>query len=442
MTLRKELLEAIQIHPQRDVRPYWHYDTVGKTVIELLEKTPRLADKISLDELSEAMRMIADRKLEHFTDRVQIVGSGGDNLYVGSREIRYQTNTWYLSADMPGLFAPGKIPPQPEAHAQAASQVNKLLDEMGIPPQVVAAEGFQARYAQDFETTQLTIKTPERSGVYEQMGMYAHCPAEERLARSQSIAKTIANRIANKESVEQARVAVEFDIGQRIANVEGMRLLGSKYEINIWTRRMGGSSFQGSAYAIVEVIGDTLQPKTINVAVREGNEDSHLKNQISKHRANYKKLAGRTVGEALQCEPILAAAIRAQPVKYAKDLLKEIEAAIKGLNTQPKNPRLRGIANLSFNRGVLSSPVTMGKGVRFMNERVNVTSISQLPEALMQSLPGRMLREVVDHPYLDGLKIKSVTINTRGLHIRPEPAPVPLEDVLRDLRNIIVRDAA
>lgn len=434
MTITPEIAQAIDAHPKRDARTRWRHDSVGTTMTDLLTKARRLAG-ITPAEVAAAMTLLASTDAEHATGSVGIGTQGTpDILYIGAREIRFRADRWLSSANMPGLFTARTMPPQPETHQQAAEQVNGLLAEMGHAPQVTAAARVRLRYVEDFETTVFTIRTPEREGSYELFASYVHSDAENRLEKSREIADIIDQRIRNRESIQQARLQVEREVAAAIAKVDRMRVVGSVFNVESWAARKG--VFKGTALAEVEVIGDMLETKVITTLIHK-DDQSHLKRQIAQHRANLRRLDARPGGDALVCDPILAAAIRAVAHRHGAGLLAEIEAALAGGAANATNPVLRGISNLSFHRGMLTGAVTLARGTRHTKERVNATSIRQVPDTILQSLPGRRLRDVVDHPYLEGLVIKSVTVNSRGLHIRPEPAPVPLSEVLADLREAV-----
>ena len=440
MAIPPEIAAVIDASPFRDTSMLWRHDNVGTVARELIERDKQLSD-ITPEEVTRLMRLLRDQCAEYGTQGMKVsYGDKGDqvDISIGGREVRVGYNRWLSSADIPGLYPYGEMPLQPEAHQQAADQINALLEKMGHPPQVRGAARIRGyNHTIDFETTELTIETPERPGHYEMFGYYAHRPAEMRLAQSHKMAMLIDMRITNKEMVLAARQAMEKSVEAYLAKVEGMKVVGSTYQIDSHGSHKNGC-LQGNAYATIEMLGDTLQVITAMGTDRESG--SNLKKLISKHRANFKRLGDREPGEALMCEPILAAAIRDMAPKHGKGLLKEIEAALAGRALNPTNPRRRGISNISIHRGILSAPVTLmpGKeGARFMKGRINLKGIKQLPQIVIDALPGKPLREVVDHPYMDGLTIKSLTVNSYGLQLRPEDAPVPLAEVLADLRKAI-----
>lgn len=432
MALTPEIVVEIKLHPLRNSAMIWRHDTVGTVVRDLIDQDKQLSG-ITPNELNRLMELLRLQTEEYGTASMKV---GKVDIYIGGREIRVGINRWLSSANIPGLFARGDVPLQPEAHNQAADQINALLTQMGHAPQVAAGARIRGiNYREDFETTELTIETPECKGTYHLFANYAHRPAALREIQSNKTAMLIDLRIKNRRYILEQRRETEKNVAKYLEPVAGMKVIGSVYNIDDYSSRKN-QTLRGNAYAEVEMLGDTLKPQVVMASDRD--EAKTLKALIAKHRANYKQLGGRKPSEALMCEPILAAAIRAVAAEHGKGLLKEIESALAGKYSPATNPRRRGIANISVNRGEVRAPVTLlnGKdGVRFLKERLNVKSIKQLPQIMLQSLPGRKLRDVVDHPFMEGLVIKSVTVNTAGLQIRPEPAQVPLEDVLTDLHK-------
>lgn len=435
MQLSPEIENVIASSNVGDNVTRWRHDTVATVVRDLLTRDRQLR-KITPEEVFELMNAVNLHEDEHPAGRLKICGL---EMYVGGREIRIIRNSWYSSNDIPGLFARGEMPTQSEAHAEGADQINALLAEMGYPPQARAAHRIRGIfYVEAFETTEVTIVTPEAPGEYQLFANYTHRPPDIRLKQSQDIAKTIAIRIRNADEVMRLRREAEKSVAEFIAKVPGMKVVGSTYNIDSYHSKKH-DTLKGHAYAQVEMIGDTLDVITAHASTRD--EGKHLKSLIAKHKANQRALAkGKSRTSALMCEPILAAAIRDKAKEYGEELLMEIESLIGGKTRKETNVQKRKIGNLNIKRGLVHAPITLQpgtKGVHFKKERIAAGSIKQLPEMLVQTMPGRKMRDVIDHPWLEGLVIKSMTINSAGLQLRPEDAPVPLKQVISHLRRTL-----
>lgn len=194
-------------------------------------------------------------------------------------------------------------------------------------------------------------------------------------------------------------------------------------------------------YASLERLGPGYISRAYLLHIPDGKGIPHarIRDIIKEQRNLLAALGGRTPEEARTIAPIVANAMVAVQPQFASDLLREIEAVCAGGGAHPSNPVKRKISNLSMKNGRLSAPVTLGRHVRFMKERLVLQAYSRknkqtLPATIVAGAVGLPMRNLVDHPFLEGLTVRSATISDAGFHLRPEQDSVPLQPVIEALR--------
>jgi len=134
--------------------------------------------------------------------------------------------------------------------------------------------------------------------------------------------------------------------------------------------------------------------------------------------------------------PLVAAAVRAKMDEYGADILKEIEAVLEGRgDVHPVDPVKRGMTTFRMVAGELQVPVVLAKNLKFEKDRVVVRRVKDLPSTIMNAIPGQPLSSIVEHPWLKGLTVRTAILNSKGLCLRPDYAPEPLQPLLDELRS-------
>ena len=436
MSPTDELDAAIAAHPAATTVPGWRTDDVATVTRDLIAAHGGFVATTGA-EVAALMALIAVSGEEYGTQRIKV---GGVEVKVGGREIHAGKECYQSSGRIPGLFRRGDMPKDKGVHARALVHINETLRTMGREASALDTREPEDNHKSDFQTTIITIATPERSGeTYELHGHFAHRGEVEFDRSAQDIARLIAARSDHRAEVEAMRRGIEEDIGARIAKVDSMRVVGSGFQIDTW-RTLRKGEFAGTANADVEMLGPRLTPQTVRIG--RSDEYRQLKRVTTLHRAHQRQRGDKEADEALQCDPILANAILGLDPRYAADLLAEMESLLRGRGRNPTNPRLRRIANLSVHRGIIRAPVTLGAKIRHHRDHIQAKPIRAVPETMLTAMPGRPMREVLDHPWLEGLTILRASVNSYGLRLRPAETGVPLAPALDALRRKVAEHEA
>lgn len=152
-----------------------------------------------------------------------------------------------------------------------------------------------------------------------------------------------------------------------------------------------------------------------------------------------KKLKDKSdVGAALTIHPLVAAAVRARMADHGAGMLEEIEAVVvpgSRRHASQTDIRRRGISTFSVQNGEVVAPVSLAKGMKFAKDRIWINKVKSLPATVIDALLGQPLSVVVDHPWLEGLTVRTVLVDKRGISMRPDYAPQPLQPLLDELRQ-------
>lgn len=424
MTL-DEIATWIANHPLQGRRSKWMSDDAGDMAVRMIELMP---DPTAMTH-------------EEVNTLLRIIESGGKlttesevTFKVDARSIQVHQKVYRTTPLHPGLFNETNMPIEEGLVERVMTDLSRALDDIGYEgePVLSASPSKERISVHGFRSLQFTLKRPEADGVYVETMSFEHLPTDEFEKQIEILAKRIDKRW-------RLRDVMRRDIAEERARVEPMlKGVPSIAIVDIVVNSMNyhGNTGDKLFYTVhLDIVGDTLERVTRGTGTTN---DDMLRKLIRQHLRNAEQLGNADPVDMRTCEPILAAAMRQQAAVYGRGLLTEIEKAVSGRSGNPKDPRKRGISNLSFTNGELRAPVTIAPGVR-MTSRIKVESVERLPSTIMMTLPGRTVRSVIDHPYFEGLTIHSATINSKGLHIRPNKATVMLKDVVADIRATIAQ---
>lgn len=413
-------------------RTRWMSDDPSTIALAVLELHPN-PERVTWNEVLDLVRIIAtepDARL-HLAAKAMV---GGLEVTSGSRDVRMGNEVLHHSPRMPGIFRAGEIPDEPGIEDKAMRMIREQLAERRYKGGAILSVRQDRQRGYGFGSMFFTLERPEGGGTYEERGNFEHDIDEHMVKEAKRLAESIDLRHRNRHDI-YGRIAGAGRWAEEVArDIEGMEYQGANTPTYI-NYGKGGTIDTISVSCIFSIIGHTLTATTGNATAHN---DDHVKTLITQHRRHLRKLAdGGVPTETRTVDPILAAAVRARMDTYGADMLAEIEAAIAGRGMRPTHPVKRGIALFNMRGGELVGPVKLGKGVKLHKERVCAASIKGLPDTLMNALPGKRMREIIDHPWLEGLIIRSATISSDGLALRPVKASQPLEPLLEELRAAV-----
>lgn len=427
----------VAAYPLSRRRTRWTHGTIGDLTSDVLDRigNPALAEEAQVVRFMDLVSNcdVMDAR-SHLGQAVRI---GTDPVEVAPRTITIDGTKHVHSPAVAGLWATGRLPQDEAALDGLLERIRDAVEAAGGRRDDVLGV-MPCRHEPDFGAETVEVVRPETRDdePYRVHLTVRHLPTGEGEVAVAEVAARIAERRRERRANAAMLAKAVTDAYTAVAGVEGMRAVGARLETP-------AQRHHRTVNVRFEVIGNTLAP-TVR-AVSHPINDATLKAVIGEHRANQRRAAGRPADEARTCCPVLAAAMIAMAPKFGTRLLEEVEAVLAGRAIQPRNPVKRGISNLSMRRGELSAPVALksgSKGVRMINGRVAIRSMTQAPASLLTGLPGRRMRDVVDHPYLEGLTVLSTTVNTAGLQLRPKPAPVALGPLLERIRGLAVTTPA
>lgn len=422
-------------------RTRWMFDDPATLAIAALSHHPN-RHKITKPEVHELVNAIAidPSKTRNRTD----VDIGGEKAYCTAREIRIASATLYYSPRMPGLFERDAIPDEPGIAAKALDMVRNELKARRYkgPPIIDARDARKRPYG--FSDVLFRLPRPEADGgeEYEEKGSFEHSPDAEMQAAARKVAASIDLRWRNRHDIYGRIAGANRWAQEIIVGADGMTYEGVPTPSYI-SYDNDGQIQRISVMCSFSIIGDMLKHVVRNASAHS---EDQFKKLLASHRRNKRKLeqapsSEGSVDGVLTVDHILAAAIRGQMHTYGEGMLAEIEALLQGQRIRPTNPVRRGISIFNVRNGELTGPVKLGKGVGYQNGRVNAKGIKSLPDTIMATLPGRPMDDVIGHPYLKGVTIRSASINGEILSLRPEPSPEPLYPLLDELRSAVADKA-
>lgn len=353
------------------------------------------------------------------------VSLGGGHFQIGSKG-------YYFSPRCDGVYAEKQVPRIKGANEEFEQRVVEALKKMrygGPPLKSVRPHSDNGR---GFESLDVVIPSPEGGDDLTRVISYAHKPDEERDAIVDEFVTEMFYRWKHRDILNARIAGVMAWASKMIENEEGVSVVGGEVS---YPRFENGEIRSVTCYAVISMLGENLAPKLVRISLHS---ESQISSMLKKHRKaleKYKK--GGNAEKSRTCHPIVAAAIRAQAEKYGEGILEEIEALLEGKHPWDHNPRKRGISSFRMENGELRAIVTLVKKVRFRNDRLVANEIKSLPASMLSAMPGKPVKVVIDHPYVEDLIIRKVSITTEGLIVRIEPCPEPLERVLADLKEII-----
>lgn len=366
------------------------------------------------------------------------VSIGGEMMECRYREIRIGNETLHYSPRMRGLFERRAVPPEPGIKAKAQALVQRHLAARRYKgPPIIGMNERPVRGMYGFESIEVVTMRPEGGnapcGVW---GFFEHQPDEELEENARKVAEQIDLRHRNRHKIAGRVHGARLWIEEALAaadGIDGMKL--EDVEASMLSYNSSNDIQSIHVYCRLRTIGDTLEPTTINAMAHN---DENLRKTMSSHRKALRKMAtADDVGDTRTVDPIVAAAVRAGMHLYGETMLEEIEAVLDKRHIRATSPVKRGITLFRMKGGELTGPVTLKRGkqgVRYHKGRVNAKAVTDLPDTLKAAMPGMRMRDVIDHPWLDGLVIQSLTINSIGLNLRPKPMGVPLAPLLEELR--------
>lgn len=366
------------------------------------------------------------------SDNSNWIKLGKTRVYLAMGHFRIGTKEYYFSPRCNGLYLKGTVPKIEGATEDFVSKVEAAFKKLryGGPP-IKSARLYKENYS-GFESIEVIIPSPEGGEDLSRIISYAHKHDHDREGLIKEFVTEMFFRWKHRESF-QARIAGVMAWASKILeNEEGVSVIGGELS---YPRFEDGEIKSATYYAVISMLGENLTPKPVKISLHS---DFQLSILMKKHRKFLKTLKETgNAREARTCHPIVAAAIRAQAPIYGKGILEEIETLLAGKYPKDNNPRKRGISSLRMENGELRAIVTLIKDVRFQQERLTVRQIKTLPATMLSAMPGKPVKVIIDHPYVEGLIIKKVSITNEGLVVRIEPKPESLESVIADLRNEI-----
>jgi hypothetical protein len=418
-------------------RTIWMHDDAATMAVAVLEHHPR-PDLMTTDEVRSLVRAISTDvelvKHRHFVS----VKVGGIEITCRIREIHIDGATLHYSPRMPGLFEREAIPDEPGIIAKSEALVRKQLSLLRYKgPPLIEVRKNDNRRSYGFDHLEFVTERPEGGGLAIETAAMEHQTDEVLAANARRIAEQIHNRHRNRHEIAGRVHGARLWIEEAITGVEGMTLVDID-PCNLTYKNGGLSSL--SVYCRLGTYGDTLRPA---VKVAMAHNGDHLRSLISQHRKSMDKLTrGGGIESTRTVNSILAAAIRGQMERFGEGMLREIEGLLAGQHVRPSEPVRRGISVFSMKGGELNGPVKLSKTVKYHKGRVNATQIRALPDTMMSALPGMNMRDVIDHPWLEGQVIQSATLNSVGLNIRPKAKSLPLQPLLDELRACVAAKKA
>lgn len=422
--------------PHARARTKWMSDNAATLAAQTLEHHPH-PEKITQDEVLALVKIIpvdADPRGGYARSHVKV---GDETVHCTTREIRIAAETLNYSPRVGGLHRQKEMPAEAGIAEKSLRMVRKALKSLKYKGPDIQGAIDEGHRKYGFARILFTLERPEGGGTYLENGGFEHLPDDEMEKEALKVATEIHLRWRNRHDIYGRVMGAESWAKEVVANVDGVDFLRVAPPTRIHYSKDGTVERIG-VMCVFSVLGDTLQRVERNAMAHGEDGIRHL---IGQHVRNSRKLAkapnGADAADGRTVEPILAAAVRAGMHLYGKGMLKEIEAVLRGTHVHADNPIRRGISIFNMKNGELVGPVTLGKGVRFQKGRVHAKAIKTLPQTMMTSLPGRRVRDIIDHPWLEGLIVRSATINSMGLNLRPEPVSLPLAPLLEELRATV-----
>lgn len=368
---------------------------------------------------------------------------GGRNVSCSAHKATVDHRSVFHSPRVGGVHVES-TPPEPGAAAIARRMIEQELSSRRYKgPGIVEVRDNPKGRRYGYRTLEVELVRPEGGGTYVHQLDFEHQTDDGRMKAVRACADFVVKRWRNRYHLAGLVHAATLWARDRSEGIDGLEFLG--VEISYLSFKANEDAIE-SAYTLCShsVIDDNLERTVSKVSGHNGDAFSQM---ATKHRRGMRKLAaGGTTGTAASAwtvHPVLAAAIRARMEKYGAQLLVEIEEALKGGAAKPENPRLRGIANIRMRKGELVAHVTLAKGCRLFKDRVNVRSVKSMPQQLLDAMKGKRMRDVIDHPWLEGVIIAGATVvettgsihnTTAGLNLTPQYTSEPLQPLLDELR--------
>ena len=424
-------------------RTKWMSDDAATLAVAALEHHPH-PDRMTQEEVRQLVDAIGTELNAAAHQHSVNIKVGGEDVSCRYREIRIGGETLNYSPRVPGLYRQGEMVDEPGIVQKARRLVERNLSALrykGPPVTEVRPRAERGRYG--FDSLEVVTLRPEGGGTCGTWGFFEHLPEDEIEANAAKVAKEIHLRHRHRHQIAGRIHGARLWIEEALADAEGIdgMVLEDVRVSSIYYKNDDLGSLQ--VYCTLTSFGNTLQPTTINVSAHS---DDHLRKMMNAHRKALRKLdSGGVVEDTRTVDPVVAAAIRANMELYGEGMLAEIEAVIAGRHVKPSNPVKRGISMFNMKDGELTGPVTLKRGkegVRLHKGRINAKAVRGLPDTMKNALPGMRMRDVIDHPWLEGLVIQSMTINSIGLNLRPKPMSLPLQPLLEELRACVARRRA
>ena len=427
----EEVITEVWNHPKAHNKADFFDGPVGKLCQLIVEKIGDF-DEFKRGQASMLVAHMITRGCNWLTLGKQRIYMNIGQFTMGGGHFQIGTKGYYFSPRCDGLYPEGQVPRIEGANEEFEQKVTSALKKMRYGGPALKSIRPYNENQRGFENLEAIIPSPEGGDDLRRVIGYAHKTDKERADIVEEFVTEMFYRWKHRD-IFNARIAgVMAWAAKMVENEENVSVVGGE----ISYPRFDKSEIKSATYyAVISMLGENLAPKPIRISLHS---ERQLSIMLKKHRKALEKFkAGGGAEQSRTCHPIVAAAIRAQAEKYGEGILEEIETLLTGKYPRDNNPRKRGISSFRMENGELRAIVTLVNKVRFKNDRLVANEIRTLPVSMLSSMPGKSVKVVIDHPYVEDLVIRKVSITNEGLVVRIEPKPEPLERVIADLKAII-----
>jgi len=415
--------------PDARRRTPWMSDDAGDLAAAALERHPKKY-RIKPEEVIELVRVMASLdSIEHRMAKVEV---GGVDIHLRNREINFEGLVLYHTPRTPGLHGSADIPQDPGLEERAIEALRRHLRQMKHDDGIVHSVVQQKIRRYGFDSAKVHMTRPEGGGAYMEYASLEHRTPDEFEREIAKIADNAVTRHKARFHLMGARHGAEEwarHVASTIDGVEYERTEVSYYQYNKDRETISSVT----CTCVFRALGDRLMEQEVTCT---GHDMDGFRSIVAGHRRATRKMKNGAPVESRTVHPLVAAAVRAKMDEYGADILKEIEAVLEGRgDVHPVDPVKRGMTTFRMVAGELQVPVVLAKNLKFEKDRVVVRRVKDLPSTIMNAIPGQPLSSIVEHPWLKGLTVRTAILNSKGLCLRPDYAPEPLQPLLDELRS-------
>lgn len=402
-------------------------DDAADLAVMLLKRHPR-PDKVTWNEVLSLVKAICtpyDAKKSLHSAKVVV---GGEEVQLSSGRMQIGSIEWRHSPRVSGIYREADLPLETGIEDRSLNLLNAALKESKYRGSPVLRVSSVERYGS--RVIEVVLERPEGGGEYTETMRMEHQPDPEMKEEAKRIARQIDLRHRHRYRLMGEVHGARYWADAMTKDVDGVTHIGDP-KVSYLSYESGDGLRYVGVTCIFRAMGHMLEMADHSATAHS---DDNLRSIIANHRKNVRMKQNQPTGQMI--EPILAAQIRAKASTYGHIFLEEIEAVLSGRGKAPQNPVKRGVSNISIRNGRVNAPVTLAKGVKFHNDRLRITALKGIPQAVLNTMPGRRVRDVIDHPCLDGQTIKSATLDKEALYLRMEPVFLELAPLLEELRSL------